>query len=191
MLGGILPAITLCGGGVDLLLHLDVAHMRDRADVIVTGRLKSVGPYKESPKGFYEIVEQDVLKGMLPTNSLLVVHTGSYSTEGSDPIIESLTPYCLFLEKVNLDIRKAPSNMVNYQVIGTWKGIIPLYSKARERRAIIFIEKDYGVDISEKMRAFTDAIRYSIDRHTRLTNEPRKALAAEAYSLYEKLQLAR
>ena len=190
MLGSLI-GLPMYGGDVEnnRLLHLNVAHMRDRADLIVTGSLQLVGPYRESSKSFYNIMAHEVLKGSMPTNCLLVVHTDIYSYQGSDPNIEAQVPYILFLEKLNLDDKKAPPSMVCYQVSGTWKGIIPLDKKANERRAIVFIKRDYGVNILERLGDFKEAIRYSINKQKNRLTQPPEDLNPETFAIYEGLKL--
>jgi hypothetical protein len=143
----------------DSVMHVNVKVMGERADLILIGTLSPVmAKYKETVKTFYKISAEEILKGELTDNSLLVVHQDIDSSEGSHPVIEAHVPYMLFLECVKLDDKVAPQDTTYYQVIQTWKGIIPIIKGAKERRSFQFIEKDYDINFAEKLQDFREAI---------------------------------
>jgi hypothetical protein len=145
-------------GGV---LHIDIGQMGSKADLVLIGNLEAISPPYETLKiVFYKITATKVLKGIMPTNSLLVIYSTINSSEGSNPIIESHIPYLLFLEEVNLGDQSVPQNIDFYQVIRTWKGIIPLEKYAKERRPFMFIEKDYGIHLAERLQDFREAMEF-------------------------------
>ena len=143
------------------VMHINVKAMAERADLILVGSLEPTpAQYNETVKDFYRISAEEILKGELVSNSLLVVHQDIDSTEGSHPVIESHIPYMLFLECVKLDKQVAPQDTTYYQVIRTWKGIIPLIKGAKEQRPFQFIEKDYGINLAERSQEFREAMAF-------------------------------
>ena len=173
-------------GGV---LHIDIGQMSSKADLVLIGNLEAISPpYEVLGKVFYEIAATNVLKGVMPTNSLLVIHSNIDSSEGSNPVVESNIHYLLFLEEVKLGDQSAPQNIAYYQVIRTWKGIIPLEKHARERRPFMFVEKDYGINLAEKLQDFREAMEFHYAQ-LKEAGHNKSMLKEGALNVYEALDL--
>lgn len=169
------------------VMHINIKAMNEKADLILIGSLEPVpAQYKETVKGFYIISAEEILKGGLASNSLLVVHQDIDSSEGAHPVIEEHVPYVLFLECVKLDEQIAPQDTTYYQVSQTWKGIIPLIKEAKEQRPFLFIEKNYGINISERLEEFREAMAFYCAQ-LKGTGQGKLALKDGALNVYETL----
>lgn len=171
------------------LLHLNLAYMRDRADLIICGQVQLLPPYKEGSKDLYRIIVDDAIKGSCSSGSLIVVHRDISSYQGKDPELEVNMHYLMFLERIDIRNNKAPSNSVCFQIIGTWKGVIPLENTAVEKRAVLLIQKDYSVNVIEQMSDFLDALRFSLKVQSNSRSLSTGTLSSVTLSLYNALRL--
>ncbi len=166
------PFLNGATGQMNGPIFLDINAIKDQADVVLVGTLKSVSPpFEVLGKNFYEINPQEVLKGKLIKEGLLVIVTNIDSIEGSTPIIEPDFRYMLFLQQTKLEEKKAPSNIVFYKLVGNWKGIISLNKEASERRAVQNILKNYKINIYDMVPEFIMAMGYSLNEQARFIYE--------------------
>jgi len=150
------------------------------ADLVMTAKLKAVkAPYEVLGKKFYTIETEDLLKGEITKNSLLVTDTVSDSSEGPAPTIESAVSYVLFLKQ----IENSKTGINDYKLVDNWKGIISLDRSASEKRSVKAIERQHGVNIQNSPSDFIDVIRCVI------RGEPDKNISESALGMYESLGL--
>ncbi len=184
---------------------INLDYLADSADVVVIGALDSVGrPYDTFNKDFYRVGRAgEVLKGHLPSRHFVVVWLTVASAEGVAPHIERGTSYLLFLRRLtfsdeqpakayafyHLSDREAPHDAAYYRVLNNWEGIIPLERGAAEDRAFHFIQKDYGLDIRNRLGDFRAAMRYRVEHGKVGPREAKGALSRGAYDLWQKLGL--
>ncbi len=177
------------------MFHLDINRITKEADIILTGRLVPVPVSIEQMKYLrkvYSIVPNRIFKGQFTTNSLLDVKLRGLSTaEASVVRIEENVLYMLCLKRLDLSSTDIPDDLVIYRLVGNWQGIIALDKTARERRAVVSIEKQFGVKIDDMPEAFVEAIKASFVEHDAVaeeTNSPVE-LSDEAAAIFDALKL--
>lgn len=144
---------------------LDINSVKDNADLVLVGSLELIyPPFEILGKDFYKIHSNEILKGKLFVNSLIVITRNVSSYEGIAPTVEPDSKYMLFLKRTEL--KENVSKLVLYQLTGNWKGIISADSKASEKRAVQNILKHYGINIHKDMPNFIKAIRYSLNKES-------------------------
>ena len=177
-------------GRLHSMTFLDLNVAKENADVIVVSMLDHMPvPYEVLGKNFYRIRPDDVLKGSLATNSLLVIETNVDSSEGKPAMVEPAFRYMLFLQKINLGREGLPRKFVAYRLIGNWKGIVSLDKKAAERRAIRKIQQHYEVLIDDMSQEFVDAVRFSVGDYGSKRGRGRDELSDSAATVYNALNL--
>jgi hypothetical protein len=175
-------------------LVLDVNYIKNNAEVVVVGQLIAAPMslhQKIDGNMLYEIVQHSFVKGKVSTNSVIAIMTRISSSDGAPARVEERKEYMFFLEKGDMGASEYYDDLVVYRLVGNWQGIVALDKTARERRAVISIEKQFGVKIDDMPEAFVEAIKASFLEHDAVageTNSPVE-LSDEATAIFDALKL--
>jgi hypothetical protein len=175
--------------------YLDINKIKKDADVVVTGRLNYLPVLLPDDRmaylgKLYHAMPDGVIKGQLPTNNIVGI-TRVLSSEGKPAQIESDKRFLLFLKEFDSTSKDVSDGPVVYRLVGNWQGIVALDKTAKERRAVISIEKQFGVKIDDMPEAFVEAIKASFLEHDAVageTNSPVE-LSDEATAIFDALKL--
>lgn len=175
----------------DDIMRYNVITMRDTSEVIAIATL-STNTVAPAYTRQYNINGLSTLKGMLAVNSVLIQHPSTFSSLGSDAVIEPERQYLLFLEKATkLSMYDNQTNTSFYQIVKLWKGATAFDKTAKEQRAVDAIKEAYGVSIADKVDAFAEAIKFSVDNLGNATNAPISTMSADAKVYWETFKLER
>ena len=194
LVGLILWCLGNCAGAGDVrdnMVNFNINTIKNRADVILIGKLESIPPPFETLRwDFYKISTSKTLKGPIVTNGLIVVESNVDSSEGSPPEIEQRPTYMLFLQ----DASKMPGlparGFAYYRLVGNWKGILSLDKNAQEYRAVRNIENNYGIKVNDVAPDFIEALEYSLKDRPSEVQTNAVPLSKGAATVFEKLRLS-
>jgi hypothetical protein len=176
------------GGDV---MRYNIIEIRDKSEVIAIATLSTTTVVAAYTRQF-KISGLSTLKGTLAENSVLIQHPATFSRFGGDAVIEPERQYLLFLEKATkLSRYDNQTNTTFYQTVKEWKGAIAYDKSAKEQRAVDAIKQAYGVAIADKVDAFAEAIKFSVDNLGDATNAPLSAMSTNAISFWKTFKLER